>query len=61
MKDTNNVSAHCCKSSFSTKDNSYVSHIKRLEASNLFIYLLVYDYFNRSGSIAPSMTVKKVL
>jgi hypothetical protein len=59
MKDTNNVSVLCCKSALSTEDNFYVSHIKRRETSNVFIYFLGYNYFNRSGSIMPPMMVAK--
>jgi len=59
MKDTNNVSAHCCKSALSTEYNCYFSQIKRRETPNLFVYFLGYDYFNISASITPSMIVKK--
>ena len=59
MKDTNNVCAQCCKSALITEDNCYFSQIKRRETPYLFVYFLGCDYFNRSGSITPSMIAKK--
>ena len=61
MKDTNNVSAHCCKSALSTEYDCYFSQIKRRETPNLLVYFFGYDYFNISGSTTPSMTFKIIV
>jgi hypothetical protein len=35
--------------------------LKEAKRQVLLVYFLGYDYFNRSGSITPSMVVKKIV